>query len=218
MRGALLFSGGKDSIYSYIIAREKLNLDVQYLIFLKPSFPSPHELNSHIVYVLSKLLGRKLVRTTASDLSSVLTKLELDYLIAADIYVWDHLYWLEQICTKCGISLIEPLLCMDTYSIVEDFTRRGLSFMIIGVDKKLDKETAEKLLGLEVNHNNLDYFISLVDKANIDPAGESGEYHSIVTSLSHVGYRIEVCKYRKCDIGRYLTIVISYFNIKRMVI
>ncbi len=210
MKGALLFSGGKDSMYSYLRAREVFNIDVQYLIFIKPTFASPHELNAHIVYLIAKLLNKKLVVTSAAELSETLARLDINFLIAADIYVWDHLYWLKRVCEDCGVDLIEPILCMNTYEVVERAVRAGIKFMIIAVDRRiLSRDAISKLLGLIVSKDNIDNFFKLADELGIDPAGESGEYHSIVIDSSLMSYSIIPDESRVCRSGRYIMLGIK---------
>ncbi len=206
MPGALMFSGGKDSFYSYIIFRERYGVDVDYLIFLRPTFASPHELNSHVVYLLGRLLGKRIITASSGNISDVLINLGVDFLIAADIYVWDHLYWLERICENAGVDLVEPLLCRDTYGVVEDAVRRGIEFVIIAINKKVNGASLRNLLGFVVNVDTLDKFLDIVDLLSIDPAGESGEYHSLVTCAPVLPCKIIPCQAKVCHVGRYLAL------------
>jgi len=60
--------------------------------------------------------------------------------------------------------------------------------MIIGIrDERLDT----KWLGTIISKQNIEEFLTDVLSSGIDPCGEYGEYHSLVTSLDYLSTKLE---------------------------
>jgi len=69
-----------------------------------------------------------------------------------------------------------------------EYSKIGLQFTIIGIrDERLDV----KWLGATISKQNIGDFLADTLSSGIDPCGEYGEYHSIVTGLEHLGTRLE---------------------------
>ncbi|MFQ6095772.1 MAG: hypothetical protein ACE5NN_06480 [Candidatus Bathyarchaeia archaeon] len=100
-----LFSGGKDSLYAIYLA-EKEGVKVEHLICLIPSFPtpSPHAENLEAIKFIAESMRRKLMiidlHKDMDEFVNVLRSLDVDVLVAGDVYVEDHKSWLEKILTK----------------------------------------------------------------------------------------------------------------------
>ena len=156
-RIAVLFSGGKDSMYIIHLWYKLMSELPRYLIFIRPRWESPHELNIHVVSILAKLLGANLTLTTSEKLVETLRKLDIDVLLSADVYVYDHVYWLERVCRKANVELVEPILNEDTYNVLQEIINLGIEFIIISV-----KPNYEKLLGWVVSRSNINEFIDTV--------------------------------------------------------
>ncbi|MEM0054160.1 MAG: hypothetical protein ABIM42_07770 [candidate division WOR-3 bacterium] len=96
----------------------------------------------------------------------------------------------EELCRKFRLKLVEPLRGSDTLELMIEYSRVGLQFTIIGIrDERLDV----KWLGTTISKQNIEEFLTDVLSSGIDPCGEYGEYHSIVTGLKHLGTRLEYC-------------------------
>lgn len=180
MDAAGLFSGGKDSLYA-IYLMEKSGINVKYLIHLIPTFkvPSPHSENIDAVRMLSESTDKKFIivdlRKGIEYFKDMLKKLEIDFLIAGDVLVEDHVKWLGKICDDIDIKLLEPLYKMDTKQLLYEILKNRFKPVIIGIDtKNMDR----KWLGYKLNIENINYFLS--ENKGIDPVGEYGEYHTIV--------------------------------------
>ena len=177
-----LFSGGKDSMYSIIKAIE-MNIYIDKLLFIKPSFqhPSPHEFNIRIVIELAKdmrlpIYFVKLNRgSEIEDLASKLIELKASALIAGDGLLREHLEWYERVCRRAGIDLIEPLFRFKTDKLLLEMIENGLEWTIIAV-----KNLPERFLGLRICSKNVLEFLKFCKSNEIDPLGEYGEYHTIV--------------------------------------
>ena len=181
MRAAALFSGGKDAIYSIYLA-EKQGYKVDQLVCLIPSLPwsSPHAANVRCLTMLADSMKKHLAvidyRQGEDRLVQELKCLKIDALIAEDVAVEQHIMHLKKICDSAGVNLLEPLFGMNTLTLLHEILRLGFKAIIIGVDVQyLD----EKWLGFILSAETINLFLD--QNKNIDPIGENGEYHTIVT-------------------------------------
>jgi diphthine-ammonia ligase len=179
MNAAALFSGGKDSLYATYLA-EKQGVTVNHLITLLPTLPqpSPHAKNIEALKLIAKSTGKHL---TIVDLRKenafieTLENLEVDALVAGDIYVEPHRRGLEDVCAKTGLKLHEPLYGRDTSELFHEIFNSGFTALITGVNLEV---MGKEFLGSVINKDASADFLSKI--GTVDPLGENGEFHTIV--------------------------------------
>lgn len=180
MKAAGLFSGGKDSLYAIYLA-EKHGVKVEHLICLIPSFPlpSPHAENINALKILAESMKKSL---TIVDLHKgergfveTLKSLEMNALVAGDVFVEQHVSTLEKICGRAGVDLLEPLFGRKTSDLFYEIFGSGFKALIIGVDVRY---LEEEWLGFTLSAETANTFLS--ETKDVDPLGENGEYHTIV--------------------------------------
>jgi uncharacterized protein (TIGR00290 family) len=180
MKGAALFSGGKDSLYAVYLA-EKQGLKVERLISLIPSWPvpSPHAENMDALKILAESMKKSLTifdfHKGEEGLVEALKRLEVDALVAGDIFVEQHLSFLEKVCSRAGVDLFEPLFGRKTLDLFYEMFNSGFKALIVGVDIR---HLGEEWLGFTLGTETANKFLS--ETKNVDPLGENGEYHTIV--------------------------------------
>ena len=113
MRGIAFFSGGKDGLYAVYLA-EKSGIEVPYLLVLKTSIGlSPHWENFEALKTLAEAMGKTLLTFDMADggdsLARFIASLEVDYIIAGDIFLEDHLKWVEWLAEKADVKSLELL-------------------------------------------------------------------------------------------------------------
>ncbi len=179
MKAVGLFSGGKDSLYAIYLA-EKRGITVGNLITLIPNlpWPSPHAENMEALKILAKSM-RKHLRIVdfkrEGAFVEALKSLEVDALVAGDIFVEAHVVGLKDICSKTGLELLEPLYKRDTLEIFHEIFNLGFKALITGVNLKyLD----EGWLGFTISKETSAKFLSKIGR--VDPLGENGEFHTLV--------------------------------------
>jgi diphthine-ammonia ligase len=181
MEAAALFSGGKDSIYAIYLA-EKQGYKVDHLICLIPSlpWPSPHAANVQCLTLLADSMKKQLTildyKQSEESLVQELKRLKVAALIAGDVDGEQHVKHLTKVCGSAGVNLLEPLLGLNSLVLLHEMMRSGFKAMIVGVDvQRVD----EKWLGFILSAETANLFLD--QNKNIDPLGEYGEYHTIVT-------------------------------------
>lgn len=171
-------SGGKDSYYAvYRFGAVDLGL---MLIYDFPR-PSPHILNlgksietmllCRIPIIVAKLdKGREFTETI-----EILKKFSTNTIVAGDVYIEEHLKYMEHVAESIGAKLYEPLWGMDAIELLYKEIESGIRTLIIGGDKRISNWVGE-VLDLE----NIDNFVRYAKNIGIDPLGENGEYHTLV--------------------------------------
>lgn len=190
------YSGGKDSVYTYLLEKP-----VDLLFFSIYSFPrpSPHIVNIGKALEVAAALGVPVVAaplpkgyefTYKADL---LKKLGASVLVAGDQAVEDHLAYMKRLADSVGAELKEPLWGRDPREILLEEIRH-MDFVVIGA-------VHEELICKEVNRENVLEFLGLLERLGVDPIGERGEYHSQVVRVGDV--RVEYRCGGVLDFGSY---------------
>jgi diphthine-ammonia ligase len=218
---ACLFSGGKESVYAIQTFQEQ-GAEVKYLIYEVPSFPSPHVVNMEALKILAKSMNRHLtivnLHEDGDELVSALKNLKVETLVAGDINVPEHVTWLNDKCRRAGkVKLVEPLWGRNTSVLFREMFlgKSGSRFKaaIIGVDnERLKKEW----LGFTLSSETAETFLS--GTQGIDPLGENGEYHTIVTEspLYSNTFRIKPLEKVTSKNMTFLRVTLSEYNPERI--
>jgi len=179
MKAVGLFSGGKDSLYAVYLV-EKRGVEVEQLLTLIPNlpWPSPHAENMEALKILAESMGRHLTIVDFKRKGAfveALKSLEVDALVAGDIFVEAHVKGLKDVCSKVGLELLEPLYRRDTSEVFDEIFSLGFKALITGVNLKY---LGEEWLGYTISKETSASFLSKI--GSVDPLGENGEFHTLV--------------------------------------
>ncbi len=175
-----MFSGGKDSIYALMKMYSNVK-PIDLLVYFIYEFPrpSPHTINIGKIVELSESLNipiliKKLKKGhEVSESINVFKQLNVSEIVAGDVFL-DRSY-LDNIAQSCNAMLYEPLWLMNSEVLLREEIRAGIRPLIIGITKRM-KHWCCKI----IDENNIDEFINDALSNNVDPAGENGEYHTLV--------------------------------------
>lgn len=209
MNAVGLFSGGKDSLYAIYLAM-KQGVEVEHLISMVPNLPrpSPHGENIEALKILAGSMGKELTIVDFNIEGSfieALKGLKVDALVAGDIYVESHLTYLQEICSKVGLKLLEPIYGRDTSELFHEIFSSGFKAFITGVDRKF---LGEDWLGFTISEETAAGFLSKI--GNVDPLGENGEFHTLVLEcpLYAKSFRVKTMERKFGDGMVYLNVTI----------
>ena len=184
-----LFTGGKESVFSILKAKD-LGYEVEELIFLeKPGF-SVHKVNIQAVKAVASMLGHRLealkVSNEITEDKLLITYLErlkeqgITTLVTGNVKIEENHTTYVKLCEKVGLELIEPLYTRDTLELLLRYAEIGLDFLIIGIRRN---SLSHEWLGKTITRENFENFLAEVLSNGIDPCGEYGEYHTLVTRI-----------------------------------
>lgn len=196
-RAAVSWSGGKDSYMALHLARE-MGFEIEYGIHMivenRVSYHGPREL----IMVQQAALGMMgiFTRTTwekyEEDFKKVLESLRrggVETVIFGDVFIESHREWVERVCREAGLEAVEPLWGINTGDLVRKAVDLGVRAMII---RTIDREPLAKYIGRVLDRETIEGLI----ESGIDPAGEHGEYHTIVLDAPLFRIGVEVLEGR----------------------
>ncbi|HDJ66323.1 MAG TPA: hypothetical protein ENF33_01220 [Nitrososphaeria archaeon] len=204
-RCVVIFSGGKESVFSLLEAKSQGYEIVDLLFLEKPGF-SVHKVNLPAVKAVAKMLGYELKTISVGEeiekdegLIRYLREQErkgLNTLVTGNVKLEEHHEIYESLCERARLELVEPLKGLDTLELLMEYSKIDLQFMIIGIR---DDELDSKWLGEIVTRQNFEGFLTDVLSRGIDPCGEYGEYHTLVTGLKEAKVSLRPVKIEKID-------------------
>jgi len=175
-----MVSGGKDSLYALMLSG---GADLGLMLLYEFPRPSPHILNlsksvETILLTGTPVIVAKLTKGRERDETVRLLKLlGASKIIAGDVYIEDHLKYMESIASEVGAELDEPLWGMDPLEVLYREVESGIETVFIGSVNSL-----KHWLGRTLNKSTVEEFVEDAKRAGVDPLGEHGEYHTLVIS------------------------------------
>jgi len=191
MKTAVLFSGGKDSVYSAYLAK-KSGHKLTYLISIfsdnKESYmfhtPSIEKTKKQaevmgIPLLIQKTKGKK--EEELNDLEKAIKTAKEKYRIEAIVTGALHSIYqssrIQKICDKLKLKCINPLWHKNEFEYIEELIKNKFEIIITGVAAfPLD----EKWLGRKIDKDFIEDVKELNKKYKIHPAGEGGEFETFV--------------------------------------
>jgi uncharacterized protein (TIGR00290 family) len=192
------WSGGKDSCLACYKA-VKQGYRVRYLLnFISKESKRCcfHGIEGALLRLQSELIGVPLIQ---KEVSPDMQKYEEEFkeavialkakgveaMVFGDIYLLDHISWVERVCNDLKIKPIEPLWNYSPTTILEEFINLGFKAIVVSCQAdKFDKD----FVGKEVDKNLL---LELKSR-NICPCGENGEFHTLVVDGPMFKRRIQI--------------------------
>ena len=188
------WSGGKDSCLAAYYAI-KSGKKVSHLIhFDRPN--NLHGVDPAMIRLQAELVGIPMIqqkvdpadfekefKKTVGDLAAA----GAEGMVFGDIYLEPHKEWVDRVCGELGIEPVEPLWGMKTETIIEDFLNHGFETIVASGNQNLIEK---KFIGKRMDRKFIDY----LKTKKLDVCGESGEFHTFVTSGPLFRGRIEIKK------------------------
>ncbi len=206
------FSGGKDSIFSIMKAKEN-GLSIDYLLFNTHDFPRPnvHEINIEIVKIIANLIGIPLYILHLKEgkeyeqLNNLFSKLNINYIIIGNINSKEQLNWYKDLCKENNIEIYAPLWG-NPYDILINEINYGIKAIICDLDiNKLNKNLIGKIIDKNI----------IKELASINFCGEYGEYHTLVLDSPIMQGRIIIKNYHILEKWNRCMLKIEEFMVMR---
>ena len=184
-RAAISWSGGKDSCAA--LHRTHADYDVVAMVTMcdeSAERSRSHGLRPEVLDAQAVRLGLRRVsrgctwptyNLAFSDALAELARDGMTHVIFGDILFDEHRRWAEQMCEPLGLVAVEPLFGSSTTTLFEEWTGSGSEAVIVTARAQFLDDT---WLGRPLRREMLDELVKL----GVDPCGERGEYHTVVTN------------------------------------
>ena len=185
-RAAISWSGGKDCCTALLRAHHDYDIVAMITMFDETGGRSrSHGLRPQIVEAhahrlgIPNLAGRCSWEGYTDEYIRVLGvaagALGITHVIFGDIVGDAHRAWDERVCSETGLTAVLPIWAEPTRAVVDEFIASGSTAIIVTARAAL---LDESWLGRTITSDA----VRELERRNIDPCGEFGEYHSLVTN------------------------------------
>jgi ABC transporter with metal-binding/Fe-S-binding domain ATP-binding protein len=198
MRAAVLFSGGKDSVYATYIAQQQ-HFDVVGTITIIPSVSDSymfHVPNARFASTISSAMGVPNVTAEVPSeqdelrvLSQAIGSSGVDAVITGAIASDYQMFRINFVCEELGVKVFSPLWHKDQEMLLREIVGAGFDVRMVGVAADgLD----ESWLGRMIDSRTIDDLVALRRKRRINVSGEGGEFETIVLDGPDFRRRLEM--------------------------
>lgn len=184
-RAVVSWSGGKDCCLAAHRARAQYDLvGLVSMLTEDGSRSRSHGLRPELLSAQARAFGLPLLTARASWetyeqmfaelLSDAASQYGATHAVFGDVFPDAHRQWAERISNAAGLVALQPLWAQPTRDLVQEFLNVGGKAIIVTVrDTALD----ETWLGRRIDGQAVEGFVA----GGVDPCGENGEYHTLVT-------------------------------------
>lgn len=179
------WSGGKDSCFALLKAKEQGYRPAVLLNVLNEQgkISRSHGIPRGILEAQAQRMGLpiKMIESSWEDyrqkftdaLAELKSAYELQAAVFGDIDLQPHRDWEEMVCDEAGLNVILPLWGQDRETLVLQMLEAGFQAIIVSCNETM----GESYLGRVIDHE----LISELKAIGVDPCGENGEFHTLVT-------------------------------------
>jgi len=184
-RAAISWSGGKDSCAA--LHRTHRDLDIVAMLTMCDEAQGrsrSHGLRPEVLDAQAERLGLRRVARPCSwatydaafvDALGELADDGITHVVFGDILFDEHRRWAEDVCARRGLVAVEPLFGSSTTTLFDEWTASGADAIIVTARATvLDATWLGRPLRAEMRGE--------LERLGVDPCGERGEYHTIVTN------------------------------------
>ncbi len=189
MKVVSLWSAGKDSCFACYKAIASGYSVVNLVNFTQPDGEDSlsHGLSAEIISKQVGMTGIPLIQKAMprgsyeKEFKALIAQWKKDLgiggIVFGDIYLKEHKDWINRVCKEADIEPILPLWELNTKQIIFDFIDSGFQAIVVCVKQDV---LGNEWLGREIDRKFIEDLG--IHNPRLDPCGESGEFHSLVTA------------------------------------
>ena len=210
------WTGGKDGCYSCYRALMDGYQVTHLLNFRNISKSGSHDINPDVLRAQADAIGIPIVQRGFDSyeraFGEVVRELRAQGVRfdgAAFGHIATHGALVDRVCTDLGLVPILPLWGRDSREVIAEIVETGFEIVIVGVrDGILDREW----LGHRIDDSFIDDLAAL-DPA-IDPCGENGEFHTVVTDGPLFSRRIVITRSEPVHLDDHWLLKVLAFDLE----
>jgi diphthine-ammonia ligase len=186
-KAAISWSGGKDCCLAMLRAWDTVDFAATLTMFGEDGERSrSHGLRPEIVAAQARRLGLEQFVARCSwptytdqyiALLGQVAARGITHVVFGDIIGDSHREWNERVCAAHGLTPVMPLWAEPTAQLVRDFIATGAEARLVTVRPPV---LDESWLGVPLTEEIVSRLVAL----GVDPCGELGEFHTMVTNCS----------------------------------
>ena len=205
------WTGGKDGCYACYRAMADGYRVTHLLHFRNPDRPGSHELNPAVVRAQSEAIGIPVVQREADSYEQAFGEVVRELRAAGERvdgavfgHIQTHRNLVDRICRDLDLELVMPIWQQDSKRVLAGIVDAGFEVVIVSVR---DGMLGAEWLGQTIDGEFPARLAAL--GGSVDPCGENGEFHTLVTGGPIFRKRIAVTKSEPAtgDGYRYLDIL-----------
>lgn len=198
---ACSWSGGKDSCFA-LMETLKAGHELRVLVNMMNEngiISRSHGLPFSILEQQARSMNVPLIalptswKDYESNFTSALTDIRQRYqvteMVFGDIDLQPHRDWEEMVCRNANLKATLPLWQKDRRQLVFAMMDAGIETMIVSCNLVL----GESFLGRPISPE----LVAELEEKGVDPCGENGEFHTLVTSCPLFSQQIDVPSFEK---------------------
>ncbi|MBS3072438.1 diphthine--ammonia ligase [Candidatus Pacearchaeota archaeon] len=191
MKLGLLFSGGKDSAYAGYLAK-KYGHEISCLISIKSANPYSYMFHTpsihltetqaqvmNIPIIIKTTLGKK--ESELKDLKKAIKeakeKHKIQGIITGAVGSVYQATRIQKICNELSLECFNPLWQKNQFELLENLIKNKFEVIVTGV---FAYPLNEKWVGRKIDNSFISDMKKLNEKYKINPAGEGGEFETLV--------------------------------------
>ncbi|NIO44372.1 MAG: TIGR00289 family protein, partial [Candidatus Aenigmarchaeota archaeon] len=182
-----LFSGGKDSVFAILKAKQKGH-EIKYLATIHSKNPDSymyHTPNIGLTLIQAEAMKIQLASKESKgekekeieDLKILLEGLGVEGVVCGAIASNYQKQRVEKVCKELNLKLLSPLWEMDQEKLLRDIIENKFEVIITAVAAE---GFDESWLGRKIDEECIKDLIELKEKFSINIAGEGGEFETVV--------------------------------------
>lgn len=183
-RAAVSWSGGKDCCLAFEKTRAQFDVVCALTMINEDGTRSrSHGLRPEVLAAQARAAGLEWIERRCSwasyedafiDALREAAGRGITHLVCGDIIYPEHKQWVERQCGRARLTAVEPIWGRSTLDLYQEFIDLGGVARIVSLDsRKLGPEWLFRQLDREC--------LPEFGRLGVDPCGENGEYHTLVT-------------------------------------